>query len=370
VLRTLVHAGLNVSEDGTPAIDGLLVQIGGARRGEFNHRFAQPSTQSAPGFEHLPPFADEPTADPFTGRTEGLLDRLRAVGVPGAVPRIFYMPSSVEYWRGDASLVHIDGLGQRDLELPSTTRVYHMSGTQHVAGTLPQQRGAPGEPAYGHNGYNVVDYSPLIRAGLLNLDAWVAGRADPPPSRHPRIDDGTAVPRAATLPAHRANGIEVPDPDRLSVTRVADLGPRALEGIGAYPPIEHETYVCLASAVDSDGNEIAGIRLPDVTLPVGTHMPWNLRHSSIGAHEQIIQLFGSTLFFKATRQQREAAGDPRPSIEERYANREAYHDAVQAAAETLAAERYLLEEDVPHVVTACLERYDTAVAGTAIGSSV
>src|SRR5439155_14558856 len=116
--------------------DGLLVHVAGARRGEFNHRFAQPSVQLMPGFGHLFPFADGEAVDPFSERTDGLLTRLRE---RGGAPKIFYTYTSSEYWRGDAALLHVDAAGDRDLEPSPESRIYHFAGTQHLSSSLPQQ---------------------------------------------------------------------------------------------------------------------------------------------------------------------------------------------------------------------------------------
>ena len=359
LLRTLLRFGLNVAEDGSQAFDGMLVHVAGGRLGEFNHRFAQPSVQPQPGFGHLPPFSDEPATDPFTGERAGLLDRVRALGV---TPRIFYTPSSAEYWRGDGSLAQIDGTGRRDLPEAPETRTYHMAGTQHGAGSLPQQHDSGTDGTRGQHGYNVVDYTPLQRAALLNLDAWTRAGVEPPPSRHPRVDDGTAVPREATLPTAASLGLSMPNPERLWRIRTLDLGPGADRRIGRYPPVEGKAYAALVSAVDADGNEVAGIRLPDLTVPAGTHLAWNLRHPSIGAPEQILSMLGSTIFFAPTRSARERAGDPRPSIEERYPSREAYLQRVRHEALELVAQRYLLTEDIDSVIASGAQRYDAAVA--------
>jgi hypothetical protein len=357
LLRHMLYLGLNLDEQGRMAFDGIFAHVAGGRRGEFNHRFAQPSQQSLPGFGHRFPFADDPLTGPFTGETAGLLDRARALG---AMPRVIYTNSSAEYWRGDGSLVHVDPAGERDLEPAPETRIYHLAGTQHGAGTLPQQHDAV-EGARGRYGSNVVDYRPLLRAALRHLDAWVSEGVEPPPNRHPRIDDGTAVPRETTLDAQPVPGLATPDPERLWVLRTVDLGPEVDRGIGRYPAIEGMTYAALASAVDADGNEVGGIRLPDLTVPVATHLPWNPRHPETGAPEQIVPMQGSSHFFAATRAEREAARDPRPSLEERYNSREAYLDRVRAAANKLVDEGYVLAEDIEIVVRACARRYDAVV---------
>jgi len=339
LLRTMLRFGLNVDEVGQQVFEGMLIHVGGARGGEFNHRFAQPSQQFTTSFGHVFPFADDPMTDPYTGVTAGLLDHVRDRGV---TPRIIYTNTGAEYWRGDASLQHVDPTGVRDLPPAPETRNYHFAGAQHVAGAVPQQHSPVEGGGYGRYGANVLDYRPLLRAALRNLDAWITEGTAPPPSRHPRIDDGTAVTRDATLRAQPIPGLAVPDPGRLWVLRTVDLGPEASRGIGRYPVVEGETYAALVAAVDADGNELGGIRLPDLTVPVATHLPWNPRHPDTGAPEQIIAMQGSSHFFPSTSVDRAATGDPRPSIEERYESREAYCEQVRADAIRLASEGYLL----------------------------
>ena len=178
LLRTMVYCGLNVDEGGRPVFDGLLPHVAGGRRGEFNHRFAQPSCQSAPSFGHQFPFADNELTDPLTEQTDGLLSRLRRLN---AVPKIIYTNSAAEYWRGDASLAHIDSTGKVDLEPAEETRHYLFAGTQHLPGAPDQMRGVGPDGSTGAHPYNVVDYIPLLRAALVNLDRWATDGLHPRP---------------------------------------------------------------------------------------------------------------------------------------------------------------------------------------------
>lgn len=146
------------------------------------------------------------------------------------------------------------------------------------------------------------------------------------------------------------------------VVREIDLGPYADSGIGRYPVKEGSIHACYVSAVDDDGNEIAGIRLPDLDVPVGTHTGWNLRHPETGAPEQMIAMQGLTCFLAPTESTRSAAGDSRPSISERYRSRDEFEKQVRESARRLVSDRYLLKEDVEIVVNACMERYDAALS--------
>ncbi len=363
LLRHFIFAGLNLDEAGRRVYDGLLPHIAGGRRGEFNQRYGQPSQQHTPSFGHLFPFADEALTDAYTGRTDGLLERLRDVQ---AIPKILYTNSSAEYWRGDASLAHIDAVSQTDLKGAAESRLYHFAGTQHVVSGLPQALRTGPDGAQGRYPHNVVDYRPLLRAVLVNLDLWVSHGVEPPPSRHPRLDDGTAKPRANVLEAFDAiPGQYIPDADRLWSVREVELGPNAAEGVGQFPAQEGRTYPCYASAVDSDGNELGGIRLPDIEVPVATHTGWNPRAPQSGAPEQITPMQGFSTFFAATADEREAEGDRRASIQERYDSRDDYLQQVRQVATRLASERYLLAEDVELVISLCAAQYDTAMTQAA-----
>ena len=360
LLRHFVSLGLNLDEEARPVFDGLMPHVAGGRRGEFNHRFAQPSVQATPGFGHLFPFADGETTDAYTGRRDGLLSRQSELG---GVPKVFYTNTSAEYWRGDGSLVHVDGIAGRDLEEAGGTRIYHFGGTQHGPGSLPQRRVNATDGCRGRHGFNVVDYRPLLRAALVNLDRWVSEGAAPPASSHPRLDDGTAVTREKALASVGAVPDAIkPDPERLWVLREIDLGPDADRGVGSYPVREGRVYPSFVSAVDSDGNETAGVRLPDVAVPVATHAGWNTRAPETGAPEQIVPMQGFSLFFAPDAASAGAAGDGRPSLEERYGGRVEYLALVREHALRLVGERYLLDEDVDAVVEACGRRYDAAKA--------
>jgi hypothetical protein len=359
-LRHFLSLGLNLDEDGRQVFDGLMPQVAGGRRGQFNHRFAQPSDQSTPSFGHLMPFADDPQTDPLTGVSGGLLDRQRKLG---GVPKVYAINTSAEYWRGDASLIHTDVAGSRDVQPPAEVRCYLFAGTQHGPGSLPLQRVSAADGATGIHGFNAVDYSPLTRAALLNLDRWVSEGKEPPPIAVPRLKNGTAVSPDKVVARFRSvPSATVPNADRrLSVWRT-DLGPTASEGFATLPARLGERYQTLVSQVDADFNEMGGIQLPDLTVPVASYMGWNPRAPETGGEGQILSMQGSTLPFPATKAERERTGDPRLSIEERYRDRDDYLNRARAAAEVLARQGYILAEDVEMVAANAAARYDAFAA--------
>lgn len=358
MLRHFMHDGLNLDEKNRIVFEGLLPHVAGARRGAFNHRYAQPSNQSYPSFGHLPPFADIDLEDPISNGSDGLLSTLVELN---AVPKVIYTNSSSEYWRGDCSLMHTDPHGTVDVELGPESRMYHFAGTQHGAGTLPQGHDAGAEGALAVYATNVVDYSPLLRAALVNLEEWISDGNEPPANAFARIDHETAASRADVLEAFKALPAQITmDPEKLWVMRQTDLGSGAEDGVGTYPPVEGENYACLVSAVDSDGNEIAGIRLPDITRPVATHTGWNPRHPDTGAPDQIVAMQGFSRWFAVTAAERESTNDVRPAINERYESREQYADLVEKDTQALVNAGYVLEQDFELVTQNALDRYDAA----------
>jgi hypothetical protein len=158
---------------------------------------------------------------------------------------------------------------------------------------------------------------------------------------------------------HAIPGAAVPNPDRLYVRRPLDLGPDAARGSGRFPAQETgDPYPWVVPAVDTDGNELAGICPPDVAVPVATHTGWFPRRLRTGGEGQNIDMMGSTIPFAPDARARQRTADPRPSIAERYAGRDEYLTQVRAAAEALAEQRYLLQEDVDLAVQLALERYE------------
>ncbi len=359
MIRHFIYLGLNLDEEGRMAFDGLNPHVAGARRGEFNHRFAQPSVQPTPSFGHLFPFADREFEDPYGSGSDGLLKRLRA---KGGVPKIFATNTAAEYWRGDCSLMHTDPLGRQDIEPAPESRVYLFASTQHGPGSLPPARLSPDEGDMGSHDFNVIAYQPLLRAAWVNLDRWVSDGIEPPESIYPRLSIGTAVPGRAVIERFEEfPGIVLPDPDRLPVIRALDLGPRQHEGVGRFPAKAGSVYPAYVSNVDANGNETGGILLPDLTVPLGTFTGWNPRAAETGGAGQIMKMQGITSFFRRTESEREESGDPRPSLEDLYEDRDDYLGQVAVAAEWLVDERYVLPEDVDVIVEEAAARWDLAI---------
>ncbi|MFP6680192.1 MAG: alpha/beta hydrolase domain-containing protein [Dehalococcoidia bacterium] len=357
-LRHYLYMDLNQDERGREVFEGVLPHVGGGMRGEFNQRFGQPSKDLPSVIAQMFPFSASPSTDPVTEETGGILDRMSD---RNSKTKTFFTNTGAEYWRGDASLVHIDPSGRHDVEDHPSTRAYHFSATMHGPGIWPPTDTQATDGMRGQNLLNSVDYTPFMRALLVRLNEWIVDGEEPPPSKHPRVDDGTAVPAVSLAQAF--DGIPVKFPTHVPVPRRLDFGvDPGRDAVYNLPPTPSEPYGSLVSAVDDDGNEIGGITHPDVSVPLATSTPWNLRHPEVGAPDQIIGLTGgprgSTLPFARTRTEREANGDRRRSIAERYTSKEQYLGLIREKAVELVTSRYMLEEDIERVIAQAGIRWD------------
>jgi hypothetical protein len=221
------------------------------------------------------PFTDSPETDPETGRTDALLAR---AATRNAVPKMFHVLSNSEYFNRAGSLIHTDPAGGRDAEPPASTRIYLIASGPHFSGPFPPVP-APAMAAP----LNPLNRGPIMRALLRALDAWVAEGTPPPPSRYPRIADGTLTTlERAGWP--KIPGVHLPPP--MLITYRLDFGPDWGRGIvGFEPPRVGKPYAGLVPAVDADGNDRAGIRLPVVAVPIATYGGWNYRSPASGSTE-------------------------------------------------------------------------------------
>ncbi len=350
-LRTFLYYGFNADERGKRVFDGVWAHVAGAGRGSFDHRFAQPSRDGHPLLNlfypsDIFPFTDEPESD--GGITDSILARARKDGV---VPKIFYSNGAYEYWGRAASLIHTSVDGKKDLPPAPETRVYFIAGAQHGANAQPTK-------TVTQNRANPTDYRFAMRALLIDLNAWVTKGTAPPDSKIPRVGkDELVAPGALNFP--KVPGIALPKGPYLAWR--LDFGPefRSKGLVTVDPPKVGAAFPVLVPQVNSDGNETAGIRLPEQMVPLATYTGWNLRDPKIGAPEVIYNMVGSFIPFARTKAEREASGDPRLSIEERYKDKEEYLRKVKEAAVALTGAGFLLKEDVEKVGEKAGARWDS-----------
>lgn len=343
--------GFNEDEQERRVIDGMENWLGGGSGIAINYRFAQPGRTERNRQNHLYPEAVFPFAYPvmkdlFTGKVSG---RIEKCSISNTCPKVFEINSANEYWVKTASLLHSDLKGN-DIPDPPNVRFFLVAGAQHGTGNA-TNRGVC------QQFQNPVNAEPLLRALFIALDQWVTKGVEPPKSNVPRRSDGTAV--MAVQKKGSATGI-VPQkslgwPDIPGVVYngfitsryYLDFGTLVSKGIILnYTDniIERPVYPNFVSKVDSDGNEVAGIRLPPVAVPIATTTGWALRREGFGENDGC-EGAGQFIPFKTTKSERLAIGDPRLSLEERYHTHEGYVKAVSLSVGKLVKERLFLDED-------------------------
>lgn len=333
-LRTYLYHGFNTDEKGRQVFDAAWMHVAGAAGLSLNERGATP-TSLTPYRITTFPFASAAMRDPITGRVDGLLDNPRA---RRHQPKMFLTNSSVEYWGigRSAAFVHISPDGARDLTLAANERVYFLAGAPHGTAPFPAAVTDAQQPD------NPLESVWTMRALMASMEQWMRSGTPPPPSRYPRLADGTLSP-------------------------VSALAFPALPGVQA-PTIVHGTRTngiarpLLVPQVDADGNEVAGIRSAESRVPLATYTGWNFRHATVGGTKLLANLRGARIPFPRTAADRAASHDPRRSLDERYASRNAYLTEARRATEALVAERHLLPQDVAEVMKRMELQWATAIA--------
>jgi hypothetical protein len=356
LLNDFRHLGFNQAENGRQVFDGLMQWIAAGDGLNLNYRFSQPGRTERNRQDHLYaegvfPFANVTTHDPITGKTDSRLARCEATGTCPVAAEIY---SANEYWVKAASLLHTTPDGTQDLGDSPFSRIYFISSHMHGSASFPPGRGSCQQLQ------NPLDSAPIQRALFVAIDEWVTKGKQPPSSRIPRLGDGTLVP---PLPQAGMGFPSIPGVvyNGLKTTRyLFDYGLNYYNtGIATINPPTFPTttpsyqddarngpiYPSFIPKTDSDGNDIAGVRLPDVTVPLATYTGWALRAGPQA--DDGCESSGQYIPFAKTEVERVAAGDPRPSVEERYPSFASYESGVRRAIDELVKDRLMLCEDAP-----------------------
>lgn len=337
-LRHFLYENLNMNEENRTVFDGVLPHIAGGQRGDFNHRFAQPGSMGVPAAGQRFPFSLRHTKDELSGLADGLITDTVSP------PKVISTNTSWEYWRGDASLIHVSTCGTQDIEPLPNERIYMFAGTHHINGVLPFSKkfALTGESLPYH--LNTISYTPLLRAALSNLLAWLRDGVEPPESRYPNLADGSLVNRQDVLDkfANSAHFPHVPIAENLPSLWLTELGSSIDEGICEHPARLLRRYPSLVSDVDDSFNETAGVRLPEISVPIGTHTGWNPRLADHGAPDQTATFAGFSKF---------DVPDTLP------VNTDACLERVATITDELIAENYVLKEDRQWVIENALTRF-------------
>ena len=350
MLNDFRNLGFNEDENGKIVFDGMLQWIAAGDGINMNYRFSQPgrterNRQDQLYAEGVFPFANQRTTDPLSGKAAGRYDKCSKTKT---CPLAMEVYSANEYWVKAASLFTTDPAGKKDLPDHPMARDYFISSEQHGTGNAASKGNC-------QQLQNPLDSAPVLRALFVALDEWSTKGIAPPPSETPRLADGTLVP---PLPQSGVGFPKIP-----GVTYTGLMSTRYLFDCGAdfyrtgimtinppnvKPPIFNNPkngpiYVTYVPKTDADGNDIAGVRLPDVTAPLATYTGWALR-SGPQANDGC-EAAGQYIPFAKTKADRMDSGDPRLSIEERYPSLAAYSSAMEKAIDDMIARRLMLPED-------------------------
>jgi hypothetical protein len=347
-LRDFVYHGFNEDESRRKVFDAMAPHVAGGGRLYLNYEFARPVTSSQQHTNQLDPelfpHAYNIIKDAQTGRRDGILKR------PKTDPLVFHTQTSTEYWQKRGCLAHTDGKGN-DIALPEKVRIYVIASAQHNSpfGSEPEKDGSQFQ-------VNPLPAGDVLRALMVSLDLWVTKGIAPPPSQYPTVKEGTLVePRPRRIRFPNIPGVRFAGLHNRQL--FLDYGPKILRGkLDLHPPRTNGgEYTILVPKVDSDGNDVAGIRLPAIQVPIATYTGWNLRPRGL-AEGELAGLLGSFVPFPETKAKRRKTGDPRSSIEERYRNRADYVSQVSRAARILVEKRYLLPEDAERMIAEASRR--------------
>jgi Alpha/beta hydrolase domain len=348
-LRDFVYHGFNEDESRRKVFDAIAPHVAGGGRLFLNYEFARPVTSSQQHTNQLEPelfpHAYNILKDAQTGRRDGILKR------PKTDPYIFHTQTSTEYWQKRGCLAHTDGKG-RDVSPPDKVRIYVIASAQHNS-----PFGSEAVKEDTQQRVNPLPAGDVLRALMVALDLWVTQGVSPPPSQYPRVGDGTLVRpnRKSTsfpkIPGVRYQGLH-------NRQLFLDYGSHISRGrMDIHPPrqIGNGAYTILVPKVDRDGNDLPGIRLPVVQVPLGTYTGWNLQPRLL-AKDELSGLLGSFIPFAKTKAERNKLGDPRLSLQERYKNHNDYIQKVSRAARMLLDQRYLLPDDAKRMIDEAKKR--------------
>jgi hypothetical protein len=347
-LRDFVYHGFNEDEKHRKVFDAIAPHVAGGGRLYLNYEFARPVTSSQQHTNQLDPelfpHAYNVIKDAQTGRRDGILKR------PKTDPLVFHTQTSTEYWQKRGCLAHTDGRGN-DLRILDNVRFYVIASAQHNSpfGSEPSKDDS-------QLLVNPLPAGDVLRALMVALDQWVTKGIEPPPSQYPNLSERTLV-----APSKNNGFPKIPGVSYTGLYNrqlFLDYGKNITRGkMDVHPPnqIANGAYKILAPKVDTDGNDLAGIRMPAVQVPMGTYTGWNLRPRGL-AEGELSGLLGSYIPFAKTKAERKKTGDPRLSLEERYKNRDEYVRRVSQAARVLVDQRYLLPEDAERMISEAKRR--------------
>ena len=360
--RHLIFLGMNEDEAGRIVHDGAWPLIAG-RRVANNSRWGMPDgvlelyQMGSEGPQWWHSFPDR-TRNIHPG---GILDRCN---ITNTCPKIIETFGGAEVFALKMTPSWVGTDPKNDIPVPDNVRRYYLPSSTHGGGngTMTQSPSLTGASCPGNNwGTGVLRANPVPATALVNrmrvaLREWVLNGSEPPPSVWPRMSGANA---ARTLVEGNKTAMGFPS----GIPQIKDWDSVFLPENFAFPILGYDwgqdydhfnasgdptnippsidsVVKVMVPKVDSDGNELGGVPTVLRDAPLGTYLGWNI--TSSGFHVgQVCNYVGGMVPFAIKKADRQA-GDPRPSLEERYGTHKGYVDAVKAAANNAACQGYLL----------------------------
>jgi len=355
-LNDFTHLGFNEDENHRKVFDGMMQWVGAGDGLNMNYRWSQTkrterNRQEELYLEGLYPFANVPTYDPISRTSDW---RFRKCEQTHTCPLALEFYSANEFWVKAASLMSTDPTGKFDLPDHPFTRLYLLSSAQHASAGNPASKGSC------QQFLNPLDPAPVERALWIDLDQWSTRGVEPPDSRVPLLRNGTLVPPSQSkvgfpnIPGVTYTGLKTTRyrfnyGPNFYQTYIPTINPPVITSPLEDNPANGPIYPSYVPKTDSDGNDIAGIRLPELQVPLATYTGWALR-SGVWANDGC-EGSGQYIPFQSTKAARTAAGDPRPSVGERYQSYTQYRKQVIAAVDNLVRARFFICDDTQGIVT-------------------
>jgi hypothetical protein len=386
-VRGWLHLGFNQDEAGRQVHDGAWPIIAG-RRIALNFRWAQPDgvlelyQAGSEGPQWWSDFPDDVRGLP----TAGILDRCQQ---SATCPKIFEHFGSAEVWALKLTPEWVGTNADTDIPLPDNVRRYYIPSTTHGGTTvaapntmfnasLPGSLLPPASCPGNNYGTGILPANPVphvdtVNALIVHFRDWVMHDVAPPDSRYPTLRDGNLVapvkeamgfptiPVSVVGPGWRTT---VPEPGFINPILDYNWGPdfNPSDGSGVptlLPPPIKQVIKTLVPRVDADGNEMGGVPVVLDEAPLGTYLGWNITDGRTSPPlaqyrpfhgGQLCDYVGGMIPFARTKAERDASGDPRLSLEERYTDHAGYVDAVRQAAAGAVAQSFLLQSDANRII--------------------
>ncbi|MFM9990343.1 MAG: alpha/beta hydrolase domain-containing protein, partial [Burkholderiaceae bacterium] len=366
-LRDFLYQGFNDNAAGGKVFDGMLPIIPAGRRTWTNWRFNQGGRWTKMHEDHwMPgdqfPFSYTTITDPVGGTNDGLMKLCLATNT---CPKIMQIDGTFEWWGGRASLVVTDGKG-KDLALPNNVRYYLIAGTQHgggagvTTGVVVQPSAATAATLFTSNlcqfASSPVSMTPVERSLIPAMENWITKNINPPASQYPTVAAGTLV-----APSQAAIGFPV-----LTTASVPNITASTAQSLNAnfagsisqimvtnyskaVPTYDlSKQYTVLVPKVDKNGNEISGILMPEMAVPVATYAGWNVR-GAFHAMGEGCSSTGSSIQLPLTAAAAQAAGDSRSALSNLYLGRADYINKFSTATDSLVSRGFLTNLDALNV---------------------